>query len=327
MNKYFFISIFFFSPRSPPFREGVEIVFLLVQCQSYIHSAGYGATYHRVVTDAEEAHHLYVCRNGARTCELCVAVHTAESIGHTVGSRTCSHVIRVQRTARTAARCNAEIRFAGEDTLFLVRTCYRVLEAGRVGRVTGDGYIHVLMPENSYTLAYVVCTVAVNLRTRTVAVRFLAHDLQFAREIVELGLYIGKSVDTADDHSSVFAQTVQDAAERVLTHLVRHLGNLDSTLSGCEGLVACQESEALGLLAQQTGSQITVTNTYLAVVSHRTRDTEGLQTDTDSLGSVSGVLAAFLQRDSGTYYVSPLGVLKTNTLGLLAEPPRWKRYR
>ena len=61
-----------------------------------------------------------------------------------------------------------------------------------------------------------------------------------------------------------------------------------------------------------------MTDTYLTVVSYRTRDTEGLQTDTDSLGSVSGVLAAFLQRDCRTYYIRPLGVLKTNTLGLLA---------
>ncbi len=124
------------------------------------------------------------------------------------------------------------------------------------------------MPEDSYTLAHIVCAVAVNLCTRTVTVSFLANDLQFAREIVELGLYIRKSVDTADDHSSVFAQTVQYAAERVLTHLVCHLSDLDSTLSGSEGLVAGEESEALCLLAEQTGSEVTVTDTNLAVISY-----------------------------------------------------------
>ena len=36
---------------------------LLIQCQRYIHSASYGATYHWVVTNTEEAHHLNVCRN------------------------------------------------------------------------------------------------------------------------------------------------------------------------------------------------------------------------------------------------------------------------
>ena len=180
-----------------------------------------------------------MCRNGARTCELCVAVHTTEGIRHTVGSRTCSHVIRVQSTTCTTAGSNAEVRLAGEDTLFLVRTCYRVLETSRVGRVTGDGNVHVLVPEDSYTLTNVVCSVAVHFCTRTVAVCFLANDLQLAGEIVELGLYIGETVDTADDHSSVFAQTVEDATKRVLTNFVRHLGNLDSAFSGSEGLVAC----------------------------------------------------------------------------------------
>ena len=33
---------------------------LLVECLSYVNGASYGATYHRVVTDTEEAHHLYV---------------------------------------------------------------------------------------------------------------------------------------------------------------------------------------------------------------------------------------------------------------------------
>ena len=36
---------------------------LLVECLSYVNGASYGATYHGVVTDAEEAHHLYVSRN------------------------------------------------------------------------------------------------------------------------------------------------------------------------------------------------------------------------------------------------------------------------
>ena len=35
---------------------------LLVECLSYVNGASYCATYHRVVTDTEEAHHLYVSR-------------------------------------------------------------------------------------------------------------------------------------------------------------------------------------------------------------------------------------------------------------------------
>ena len=41
-------------------------------------------------------------------------------------------------------------------------------------------------------------------------------------------------------------------------------------------------TEALSLLAQQHGSQVTMTDTNLTVVGYRTRDTESLQTDADS---------------------------------------------
>ncbi len=36
---------------------------LLVQSLSNVNSASYSTSYHRVVTDSEEAHHLNVCRN------------------------------------------------------------------------------------------------------------------------------------------------------------------------------------------------------------------------------------------------------------------------
>ena len=60
-----------------------------------------GSTYHWVVTHAEEAHHLNVSRHRRRTSELGIRVHAAESIGHTVRSRTCSHVVWVQSTTCT----------------------------------------------------------------------------------------------------------------------------------------------------------------------------------------------------------------------------------
>ena len=44
----------------------------------------------------------------------------------------------------------------------------------------------------------------------------------------------------------------------------------------------------------QHSCQVTMTDTNLTVVGYRTRDTESLQTDTDSFGSVSSILAAFL---------------------------------
>ena len=36
---------------------------LLVQSEVNLYGASYGAAYHGVVTDAEEAHHFYVSRN------------------------------------------------------------------------------------------------------------------------------------------------------------------------------------------------------------------------------------------------------------------------
>ena len=59
--------------------------------------------YHRVVTCAQEAHHLNVGGDGGGAGELSVAVHTAHGVGHAVGSGTCSHVIGVQGTAGAAA--------------------------------------------------------------------------------------------------------------------------------------------------------------------------------------------------------------------------------
>ena len=95
------------------------------------------------------------------------------------------------------------------------------------------------MPKDCNALTNIVCAVAVHFRTRTVRIRFATNLFQLAGKVVELGLYIGETVNTADDHSGVFAQTVQDAAERVLTNLVRHLSDLDSALSSSERLVAC----------------------------------------------------------------------------------------
>ena len=50
-----------------------------------------GHTNHGVVTCADETHHLYVSRNGGRTCELSVGVHSTHSVSHTVGSEACCH--------------------------------------------------------------------------------------------------------------------------------------------------------------------------------------------------------------------------------------------
>ena len=74
---------------------------LLVQSQVNLHGNADGGTHHRVVADAEEAHHLNVGGNARRTGELSVAVHAAQRVGHTVAGGTCSHVVGVQGATRT----------------------------------------------------------------------------------------------------------------------------------------------------------------------------------------------------------------------------------
>ena len=56
----------------------------LVQSEVNSHCDGHGSTHHGVVANTEESHHLNVCRNRRRTCELSIAVHTTHCVGHTV---------------------------------------------------------------------------------------------------------------------------------------------------------------------------------------------------------------------------------------------------
>ena len=88
-------------------------------------------------------------------------------VGHTVRSRTSSHVVRVQSTTCSTTRSHREIRLAGEYTLFLICTSYRVLETSRVGRVTCDRHVNSFFPHDSYTFANIICAIAFYLGTRT----------------------------------------------------------------------------------------------------------------------------------------------------------------
>ena len=260
-----------------------------------------------------------MCRYRRRTCELSVRVHTSHSIGHTVRCGTCGHVIGVQGTAGAAARCYREVSLAGQHALLLVGSGNGVLEAGGVGRVTGDRYVDILFPHDCYALAYIVGTVAANLRTQTVRVGYRLHLLHFARVVIELGAYIREAVDTRDDLCCILAQTVQDNAQRVLTHAVGHFGDLDSALGSCERLVTCKEREALRILAQQTCCEVAVADTYLTVVGDRSCDAECLQALADSLCGVGSRRAALLDCDSRAYDVCPLGILEADRLSLLAH--------
>ena len=220
----------------------------------------------------------------------------------------------MQGTARAAAGCNGEVLLAQLDAFLLVGACNRMLETSRVGGVASDGNVNALVMHDSNALAHVVCAEAANLGALAVRVSDFLDDVQLAGVVIKLGLYVGKAVDAGDDLCSVLAQAVQDNAQRLLACLVRGASQTDSAFSSSEGLVASQECEALGLLAQQHSCQIAVTQTYLAVISNRARDAECLQADADCLSSLRCGLYALLDCDCSAYGVSPASVLKCDRL-------------
>ena len=97
-------------------------------------------------------------------------MHAAQRVGHAVRSRTCCHVVGVKGAARTATAGYAEVSLTSTDALLLVSACHGMLEAGGVGRVTCDADVNVFLPKDSNTFANVVCSIAVDGSTRTVAV-------------------------------------------------------------------------------------------------------------------------------------------------------------
>ena len=124
-----------------------------------------------------------------------------------------------------------------------------MLETGRVGRVTGDGNIYVFFPHDSDAFAYIVGSVAVYFCPGAVGVSFGFNNFQFAGIVIKFGLYVSKTVDPGDDHSSIFSQAVQDHPQRIFPNFVGHFSDFDSTFSSREGFVACQKSEALCFFA------------------------------------------------------------------------------
>ena len=175
--------------------------------------------------------------DGGRTGELRIAVHTAHGIGHAVGSRTSSHVIGMQSTARAAAGSDGEVLLTLLDALLLVGACNGVLEAGGVGGVTGDGNVNTFLVHDSDTLTDIVTAVAADSGPLAVGVLPLLDDLQLAGVVVKLSLHVSEAVDAGDDLSSVLAQAVQNDTQGLLTSLVGGAGNTDSTLSSGKGFV------------------------------------------------------------------------------------------
>ena len=76
-----------------------------------------------------------------------------------------------------------------------------------------------------------------------------------------------------------------------LRALLAVLGDADGALGSGEGLVACQEAEALGLVPQQHGAQVAVAQAHVALLSHGAGHAESLQANADGLSSVGSGLA------------------------------------
>ena len=178
------------------------------------------------------------------------------------------------------------------------------------------------MPHDGNALADVVGAVAVNLSARAVGVGDLLDNLELAREVVELGLHVGEAVDAGDDLGGVLAQAVQDNAKRLLARLVGVHSDADSALSGSEGLVASQEREALGVVTEEHGAQVAVTQTNLAVLGNGAGHAEGLEALADDSGGLRGVLGALLDGESAAEGVGPLGVLERDGLDALDDLAR-----
>ncbi len=229
------------------------------------------------------------------------------------------HVVRVQRTAGAATGSDGEVLLASQRALLEVGARNRVLEARRVGGVTGNGDVSVLVPHDGNALADVVGAVAVNGSAWAIGIRNLLDNLKLAGEVVELGLDIGEAVDAGDDLGGVLAEAVQDNAQRLLAGLVGVVGDANGALSGSEGLVASQEREALGVLTKQHGAQVAMAQANLAVLGHGAGDAEGLQANADGGSGVGCVGDALLHGNGAAKGVSPLGVLKCDGLDVLSD--------
>ena len=251
-------------------------------------------------------------------------MHTAHGVGHAVGSGACRHVVRVQGTARAAAGSDGEILLALLDALFLVRAGDRVLEAGGVGGVAGDGDVNAFLVHDGNALTDIVSAVAADVCALALGVADLADDLQFAGVVVKLGLNVGEAVDAGDNLRRILAKAVQNDAQRGLSCLVGVADDTDRALGGCEGLVAREEAEALRLLRKEHRAQIAVAKADLAVIGDGAVDAERLQAFADGGSSLSSGLDALLHCDGRAYRVSPARIFKADGLNALDDLVRIK---
>lgn len=169
---------------------------LFIHCHCYGDSNRYSSSYHRIVAHSKKSHHLNMCRNTGRPCELSIAVHTPHGIRHSVGSWSCSHIIWMQSTSRATSTGNGEVRLANCQTLLFVRSCHGMLESCRIGGITCYRDINIFLPHNSNTFTHVIGTIASHLQSiRIRSIGYLSDDMKFRSIIVKLSLYISEAVN------------------------------------------------------------------------------------------------------------------------------------
>lgn len=242
-------------------------------------------------------------------------MHTTHGVGHAVAGGAGRHVVGMQGTACAAAGSDGEVVDAVLDAPLLVGACDRVLEAGRVGGVAGDGNADVLKLHDSHALGNVVCAVALDVRSRTVGISLLLGDGDGLGVGIELRLAVCEAVDAGDYHRSVLAEAVEDNSQGLGSDLVCVEGYFDSALSGGEALVTCEEAEALCLLGEEHLAEVAVTEADLAVFGDGAGDAERLETDADCGSGVGSLDSAALYSDSAADCVCPDSVFKADGLG------------
>ena len=220
----------------------------------------------------------------------------------------------MQGAARTAAGSHGEVLLALLVAFLLVGAGYRVLEAGGVGGVPGDGDVHAFIPHDGHAFAHVVAAVHAHSGLRALGESLLLDDVQLARGIVELGLHVREAIDAGDDVRGILAEAVQADAQVLLADAVGGFGNADGAFSGGKGFMAGQEAEAFRFIAQEHGGQVAVAQAHLAVVRNGTGNAEGLETFTNGFGGVRSLRAALLDGDGGAHHVGPAGVFKRDGL-------------
>ena len=175
------------------------------------------------------------------------------------------------------------------------------------------------MAHNGYAFVDVVGAVAFHFGSVAVGEGLFADDFQFAGFVIIFRFHGGKTVNAGNDVSGVFAQTVQNDAQRRFAHFVGRAGDADGAFRGGETFMAGQEAEAFGFFAQQHGAQIAVAEAHGALVGHRARNAEALQAQADFFGRFGGGFHAGFNGDGRADGVSPDGVVKSDGLDALDD--------